>query len=447
MPKYEIDIKKKYIMPADLRVVHYKNKILVIAPKFANWIVIDNPQQLSIFEYLRSGHSIGETLSVEAYSNKDVSSVVTQIEARQLCSKDVHNITDEERDLHIYLTNKCNMTCPHCYMYAGKANQNELSTEEIFSLLKNHKDIAKGTSVTLSGGEPTIRKDFDVIVEFAYKIGLEVKVLTNGTLFTFEQINKLAKWLYSVQISIDGFSEETNSQIRGKGNFDRALKTIDYFVNCGVNASVAIAPPMDLLRVYRNEYVDFAKKLSEQYHTKPLSVRFAEELIPGREISPSRSFTNEYYNLVKSIQEQLYEFDYELMNFVRKLNGDAIINNCQFGKFAIASNGDVYLCARIGDLSPIANVRNVSFDEILEITNAVEKNTHVRNLHPCNNCELCYICGGGCRIEEFPDVITDTPLRKVSQECEISRVCSAKIKEKFYDLMIRSNKYFYKEPK
>ena len=93
-------------------------------------------------------------------------------------------------------------------MLSGKSNENELTTEQITTLIYNYKTIAKGTRLTISGGEPTIRADFLEIVKYASELGLEIKLLTNGALLTKTIIETLSQYISSVQISIDGFSEE-----------------------------------------------------------------------------------------------------------------------------------------------------------------------------------------------------------------------------------------------
>ena len=91
------------------------------------------------------------------------------------------------------------------------------------------KTIAKGTRLTISGGEPTIRADFLEIVKYASELGLEIKLLTNGALLTETIIETLSQYISSVQISIDGFSEESNATIRGENHFQKALDSLDNF--------------------------------------------------------------------------------------------------------------------------------------------------------------------------------------------------------------------------
>lgn len=444
MTKYTIDLNKFYIFPKEIKYVEYEDSILVIAPETANWIVLKSKKQKNVLEFLKVGHTINETLENQSFNKNDVNAVVTQLEARRFCTKKVHSSTEEERTMHIYITNRCNLSCPHCYMYSGKANKNELTTEEILKLIYDYRHIANGSCVTLSGGEPTCRTDFDKIVQYAAGLGLEVKILTNGTLMTPERISRLAKYIYSAQISIDGYSEESNSLIRGKGSFNKSLLSVDSCVKNGIRTSIAITPSEYLLANHIDDYVEFATKLSIHYKGKPFRIKFAEGLMKGRKISPSVKDNKTYYTLMKELQTKFYGPNYEVMTFVHSLYNDSIIDNCMFGMFAIASNGDVFYCARISDLIPTTNVRDMPFQKIIERASQAEKASFIKNLKPCKDCELRFICGGGCRIEQFPKLVKRSSFENIDSNAIPPRSCDRKIKEKFYSLMIHSNKYFYK---
>lgn len=68
--------------------------------------------------------------------------------------------------------------------------------------------------------------------------------------------------LSRVQISIDGYSEETNSKVRGKGNFSRALQTVESFLKYHVYTEISVTPYLDKnLEVDYPKYVEFAKNL------------------------------------------------------------------------------------------------------------------------------------------------------------------------------------------
>lgn len=438
----KIDISKNYCFPKDISIINHKDKFLVITPATANWIVLESDAQLKVFIYLKDGHSINEALN-EAFNNDDVTYVVTQIEARNLCKKQVHNTTDEERCLHLYLTNRCNLSCPHCYMFSGKANENELSTSEILKLLHDYKHIAKGKRIILSGGEPTIHQDFEFILKEAYNMGLEIRLMTNGSLLTEECVNRISQYLISVQISIDGYSEETNRQIRGRGQFQKALDVVDAFVRTGIETSVAITPSMYSLSKHIDDYAFFAMSLSEKYKDANFIVKFSEGVAEGRNISLSKTQNKQYSELILEIERRIFGEQYELMTFVDRIGNNAILNNCMFGVFAIASNGDAYLCAEIGSQKSIGNIRNVPFETICLEAASAESVTSVSNLRPCNTCDIRFICGGGCRIHEFPDLTKVKSFRDLNHTTISPRVCELEIKNKFYDLMIESNEYLF----
>ena len=71
--------------------------------------------------------------------------------------------------------------------------------------------------------------------------------------------------LSRVQISIDGYSEETNSKVRGKGNFSRALQTVESFLKYHVYTEISVTPYLDKnLEVDYPKYVEFAKNLYQK---------------------------------------------------------------------------------------------------------------------------------------------------------------------------------------
>lgn len=446
MPKFYIEPEKIYNFPSEISIVHYSDSILVIAPETANWIVVNNDNCLNIIDFLRQGRTIRETMVEFKDNMADVKTVITQLEAKDFCNKAVSSVTEEPRSLHLYTTNKCNLNCPHCYMFSGRKNEDELSTDEIFKLFQDFSNSG-GHNVTLSGGEPTLRTDFDLLVKAAFELGLKVRVLTNGSLLTENRIENISPYLDSIQISIDGFSEASDSTIRGKGHFKKAMFAIDSLINKGVSTSVAITPTLQLLKEHFDEYCSFARELAKKYSRKNFLVKFSESLLRGRDICPSYKDNEEYYTLIQALRKRLNGQKFEIMSFVHSFHTNTIMDNCMFGVFSIASNGDVYFCARTNDLKPAANIRTHSFSEIVRLSETAEKATMITNLKPCKGCDLRYICGGGCRIDEFKELVDRREFDNIDYESIPARKCGPTLKNKFYRLMIESNPYMYSEVK
>ena len=152
-------------------------------------------------------------------------------------------------------------------MYAGTELYQELSTDEIQSLLKNFSKYG-GQVVTFTGGEATLRPDFITIVQFAKEIGLQVCVLSNGLLWTDDLVNCVKTAVDEVQISIDGFDRESYQQVRGTDSFDKALSTVDKLVRAGIRTTIAVSPLLDTLLEHEQQYIVFAKEMTSRYSGK-----------------------------------------------------------------------------------------------------------------------------------------------------------------------------------
>ena len=77
------------------------------------------------------------------------------------------------------ITFACNMRCLHCGTSAGKQRPEELSTDEALSLIDELTELGC-KNVTLSGGEPLLRKDWKVLAQRLKDNGLISYLITNG---------------------------------------------------------------------------------------------------------------------------------------------------------------------------------------------------------------------------------------------------------------------------
>lgn len=129
--------------------------------------------------------------------------------------------------VQIQFTNRCNLACPHCYVSSGKPLNNEMSDVQIFDLLNKIRDWGV-LQVEWSGGEPFTRRGLLQFAKTANEIGFEQKLLTNGiaTGKVPGLAEELWQYFYSVQISMDGFSENFDKWV-GKGTWNLLTSAID----------------------------------------------------------------------------------------------------------------------------------------------------------------------------------------------------------------------------
>ena len=156
------------------------------------------------------------------------------------------------------LTLACNLRCGHCGTKAGTKRPDEMTTEECLSFVKQFAELG-GQLITLSGGEPTLRKDWYTIAKSVYDSGVLVNMVTNGYDLN-KQTAKMMKnaGLANVAISIDG-TKEVHDKIRGKGSYDKCIDSLSILSNTGIKT--AVMTTVNTLNInHLNEIHDLAVK-------------------------------------------------------------------------------------------------------------------------------------------------------------------------------------------
>lgn len=126
------------------------------------------------------------------------------------------------------------------------------------------------------------------------------------------------------------------------------------------------------------------------------------------------------------------------------ISGD-LFDTCGYGGLNVTANGDFYFCDRIPDMKkPYGNIREIEFSEIYKLMLCAERVGRIDNFKPCKDCEIRYICGGGCRISEFKGFSNIDNVENVDFSKIEARVCDDKTKQHYYKLMVDNNERFYK---
>ena len=90
-------------------------------------------------------------------------------------------------NLGLYLTQRCNLNCSYCYLEDSPERIQELNINEILKSISGFQ----GSTIILSGGEPTLREDlFDIINKIKLR-GYRIILATNGISVSREYANKL----------------------------------------------------------------------------------------------------------------------------------------------------------------------------------------------------------------------------------------------------------------
>ncbi len=168
---------------------------------------------------------------------------------------------------HLDLTYRCNERCEHCYL--DHDDHGEMTTAEIKDLLRQFAD-AGVFFLTLSGGEPLIRRDCFEIIEDARSLGFNVKLKTNAILIREKEALRLrALGVEQVQISVYSDRPEVHDAItKVPGSLERTVKAIRFLRSQGLRVTMANV----LMRSNRGDTEgvhDLAGKLGAHYTLDP----------------------------------------------------------------------------------------------------------------------------------------------------------------------------------
>lgn len=115
------------------------------------------------------------------------------------------------------MTYRCNLRCTTCGVWVrGETDtQTELTTAEILEAARQLRELGVPLAI-LVGSEPLLRRDSLTIIEGMRALGLEVDVITNGTLFTEATAERVVRaGVRAITVSLDGVGER-HDQIRGQ---------------------------------------------------------------------------------------------------------------------------------------------------------------------------------------------------------------------------------------
>jgi len=251
-------------------------------------------------------------------------------------------------------TMRCNLHCEGCY--AGSYTKEEdLDIKVIDKVISEAKKLGV-FFITISGGEPFIRKDLLEI--FAKHNDVMFQIYTNGTLIDKKLAKKLAKLGNAVPaISVEGFKKETEER-RGKGVFDKVILAMDNLKKERAYFGFSATSTRQNIEKFDDRFIDF-------YIKKGCFFGWFFQYIPiGRNpdvgLAPTPEQRNKFREKVHKIREKKPIFVADFWN-------DGLYSNgCMAGgkKYLHINNrGDVEPCVFVH--FAVDNIKNKSLKEVL----------------------------------------------------------------------------------
>ena len=218
-----------------------------------------------------------------------------------------------EVTINWHIIQKCNYKCNYCFAKYTKDEKKEIheSKQKIEVLLYRIYDFFntkyKGYTIRLNiaGGEPSLSKNFDFIIQKAYQIGFKVSIITNSSKLTTKFIESNAKYISMFATSIDSINDTTNIKI-GRVHKDEILKVskiiknIELFKQLNYNIKIKINTVVNA-----NNYDEYLGDLIDLI--QPNKWKVLQALSITKEIYCTKNQFELFLNNHKSIKTNIYK--------------------------------------------------------------------------------------------------------------------------------------------
>ena len=173
--------------------------------------------------------------------------------------------------LRISLTELCNLRCTYCMPAEGiqlSPRSHIMSYDEVFEIAKTFVDHGV-TKIRLTGGEPLVRRDADVILKKLATLPVELSITSNAVIIDrFIDVLKECN-VRSINVSLDSLDAVKFKEITRRNDFEKVYKNIMLLIDEGFNVKLNAV----LINGFNdNEIIDFIEFTKEL----PISVRFIE---------------------------------------------------------------------------------------------------------------------------------------------------------------------------
>jgi [mycofactocin precursor peptide]-tyrosine decarboxylase / 3-amino-5-[(4-hydroxyphenyl)methyl]-4,4-dimethylpyrrolidin-2-one synthase len=314
------------------------------------------------------------------------------------------------------LTYACNLACVHCLSSSGRRDPRELTTAGCMAVI-DALERMQVFYVNIGGGEPTVRRDFWELVDYAVEHHVGVKFSTNGSRITPPVAARIARTDYvDVQVSLDGATASVNDGVRGAESFATAIRAMENLAGAGfVGFKLSVVITRENVT-----QLDAFKQLADRYRAQ---LRLTRLRPSGRgaevwdRLHPTASQERELYEWLLAHGENVLTGDsfFHLGGYGESLPG---LNLCGAGRVVclIDPIGDVYACPFvIHDEFLAGSVRDPGgFERVWRESELFTELRRPQHAGACASCGLFDKCRGGCMAAKF---FTGLPVAGPDPEC------------------------------
>lgn len=284
------------------------------------------------------------------------------------------------------ITYRCNLKCKMCNIWQ-QPSESELQPEEYLKLPSSLK------VVNITGGEPFLRPDIDVIVKNLVKVNPKMRIVISSNGFFTDimqtKLLQIKEFLPSigVGISLQG-SETVHNSVRGNNeSFKRALMSIKMVKEIGIeDIRIGMTFIQENCRQIKNVYA-LSRELGIQFtgtyaHNSDVYFKTSSNVKKGIDLS---QLDDVIKSELKAKKMKNWFRAYYFQGVKESLAGRKKIKKCCAGErfFFLDPFGNVYPCVIFNEI--IGNIKDFkTFDELFNTLKAKEIRRKVKTCpHIC----------------------------------------------------------------
>ncbi|NQS72423.1 MAG: radical SAM protein [Desulfobulbaceae bacterium] len=296
--------------------------------------------------------------------------------------------------MEIEFSRLCNFRCSYCYVEDRASHPDELSREEIRSVLLQAKELG-AQKIIILGGEPSIYPHLPEMLQFLADNGLAIEIFTNGSGVTAELAELLAQKRARVVLKLNSRDAELQDKLAGKkGAHAIIARALANLRSAGYSKNgLFLALSTVICRLNIDELPDLWRWLRR------------EDIEPYFEvITPqANALANNWLNVtgpeLKALFTELAAIDRKEFDRLWEPQPPLVGNRCMRHQVSclVTARGEVMPC--VGVTLAIGNIRKQALADILRHSSVLNdlKNYRETIKGPCKSCEKaaeCYGCRG-----------------------------------------------------
>jgi uncharacterized protein len=400
-----------YKNPKTIRIPIESNKFFYLKnPFIANGEQIINSFQDSIYAVINDGILFSELLEKTQTTEDNLRKTLSVLNKKEFINfNSVFSLPSARNktrllSLWIHTSNKCNLSCPYCYVSAeknGKLMSEGMLDEILKGILETvkKKDIKK-LRLKFAGGEPLLTfhmwskkiDEFKKSIE-ANNIELQIQIITNGTIISDSIIKFMIENDVGVGLSLDGydnFQNETRFFHNGKGSFEKIQRNLNIIRENGIDPYITT--------VVSKKNLEGLEELTLFFIRENLRFRFSIEKYDYPNVTEVISKLKSVYHLIEKNIDNYSQF---LSHKLCDLSFDKPIYDTPCGvgvsHASVNVNGNIHTCQTEHFKSEIGNVfTNADFLKTIQEQSRVLDLSKISE--SCKSCNYRYICAGGCPV-------------------------------------------------